>query len=247
MAAPKKDKRLVCHSYGMMRHGFFHQLFISPHTVSHARISPAAPLGWTSRQRHNASFARHLIMRISVPLAHAYRLLNHGPLTLISSAHADQRNIMAAAWAMPVDFQPPKVAVVIDKSSHTRQLIEASGHFVLALPGQQLARTVLQLGSHSGRDIDKFAAFGLHGASAEHGGGLLLDGCAAWLECKILPEPAMAERHDMFLAEVLAAWADDQAWCDGRWTFADPALRTLHYVAGGQFFVTGDSLVIEQS
>lgn len=109
-------------------------------------------------------------MRISVPLAHAYRLLNHGPLTLISSAHADQRNIMAAAWAMPVDFQPPKVAVVIDKSSHTRQLIEASGHFVLALPGQQLARTVLQLGSHSGRDIDKFAAFGLHGASAEHGG-----------------------------------------------------------------------------
>lgn len=23
MAAPKKDKRLVCHSYGMMRHGFF--------------------------------------------------------------------------------------------------------------------------------------------------------------------------------------------------------------------------------
>lgn len=73
-------------------------------------------------------------MRISVPLAHAYRLLNHGPLTLISSAHADQRNIMAAAWAMPVDFQPPKVAVVIDKSSHTRQLIEASGHFVLALP-----------------------------------------------------------------------------------------------------------------
>lgn len=186
-------------------------------------------------------------MRISVPLAHAYRLLNHGPLTLISSAHADQRNIMAAAWAMPVDFQPPKVAVVIDKSSHTRQLIEASGHFVLALPGQQLARTVLQLGSHSGRDIDKFAAFGLHGASAEHGGGLLLDGCAAWLECKVLPEPAMAERHDMFLAEVLAAWADDQAWCDGRWTFADPAQRTLHYVAGGQFFVTGDSLVIEQS
>ncbi len=57
----------------------------------------------------------------------------------------------------------------------------------------------------------------------------------------------MAERHDVFLAEVLAAWADDQAWCDGRWTFADPALRTLHYVASGQFFVTGDSLVIEQS
>ena len=57
----------------------------------------------------------------------------------------------------------------------------------------------------------------------------------------------MAERHDMFLAEVLAAWADDQAWCDGRWTFADPALRTCTMWPAGSFFVTGDSLVIEQS
>ena len=128
MAAPKGQAAgvsLIWHDAPR----FFHQLFISPHTVSHARISPAAPLAGSSRQRHNASFARHLIMRISVPLAHAYRLLNHGPLTLISSAHADQRNIMAAARAMPVDFQPPKVAVVIDKSSHTRQLIEASWPF----------------------------------------------------------------------------------------------------------------------
>ena len=31
-----------------------------------------------------------------------------------------RRNIMAAAWAMPLDFDPPKVAVVIDKSTLTR-------------------------------------------------------------------------------------------------------------------------------
>jgi hypothetical protein len=27
-------------------------------------------------------------MRIAVPLAHAHRLLNHGPTTLVSTAHA---------------------------------------------------------------------------------------------------------------------------------------------------------------
>ena len=181
-------------------------------------------------------------MRQPVPLEHAYRLLNHGPVTLISSAHAGQHNAMAAAWAMPLDFQPPKVAVVIDKSSHTRSLIDASGHFVLAAPGRKLARAVLQLGSASGREMDKLTAFGLSHTPAEHGGGPLIDGCAAWLECRVLPEPAMAERYDLFLGEVLAAWADDQAYQQGRWTFADPGLRTLHYVAGGQFFVTGDSL-----
>ncbi len=30
-----------------------------------------------------------------VPLAQAYRLLNHGPTVLVSSAHAGQQNVMA--------------------------------------------------------------------------------------------------------------------------------------------------------
>jgi hypothetical protein len=37
---------------------------------------------------------------------HASRLINHGPTVLISSAHGAHRNIMAAAWSMPVEFTP---------------------------------------------------------------------------------------------------------------------------------------------
>jgi flavin reductase (DIM6/NTAB) family NADH-FMN oxidoreductase RutF len=72
--------------------------------------------------------------RRPVPLSKAYRLLNHGPTVLVSAAHDGQRNIMAAAWAMPLDFEPPKIAVVLDKSTWTRQLLEASGTFVLNVP-----------------------------------------------------------------------------------------------------------------
>ena len=36
--------------------------------------------------------------RVAVPLPKAYRLLNHGPTVLVSSAHAGRRNVMAAAW-----------------------------------------------------------------------------------------------------------------------------------------------------
>jgi flavin reductase (DIM6/NTAB) family NADH-FMN oxidoreductase RutF len=46
--------------------------------------------------------------------AHASRLINHGPTVLVTSAHAGRRNIMAAAWSMPVEFTSPRVAVVID-------------------------------------------------------------------------------------------------------------------------------------
>ena len=65
-------------------------------------------------------------MRVAVPLSQAYKLLNHGPVTLVSSAHQGRRNVMAASWAMPLDFSPPKVAVVIDKGAYTRGLVEGS-------------------------------------------------------------------------------------------------------------------------
>jgi flavin reductase (DIM6/NTAB) family NADH-FMN oxidoreductase RutF len=77
----------------------------------------------------------------------AYRLLNHGPTVLVSAAHDGQRNIMAAAWAMPLDFEPPKVAVVLDKSTWTRQLLEASGTFVLNVPCVNQADIVQTVGN----------------------------------------------------------------------------------------------------
>lgn len=84
-------------------------------------------------------------------------------MTLVGSAHAGRRNVMAAAWAMPLDFDPPKMAVVIDKNTLTRQLIEASGEFVLSIPSRAIADQVLAVGTRSGRDGDKFAALNLAG------------------------------------------------------------------------------------
>lgn len=53
-----------------------------------------------------------------VELQYASRLLNHGPTILITSydAASDRRNVMAAAWSMPVEFAPPRVAIVVDKA-----------------------------------------------------------------------------------------------------------------------------------
>lgn len=96
-----------------------------------------------------------------VDLPRAYLLLNHGPTVLVTSAHGAERNVMAAAWAMPLDFSPPKMLVVVDKNTYTRALIEASGEFALCIPSRAQAQATLQVGSHSGRDEDKFQASGL--------------------------------------------------------------------------------------
>jgi flavin reductase (DIM6/NTAB) family NADH-FMN oxidoreductase RutF len=177
-----------------------------------------------------------------VELAKAYRLLNHGPVVLVSSAHGGARNVMAAAWAMPLDFTPPKVAVVIAEGTYTRELVEASGELVLSVPCRRLARETYAAGSRSGRDGDKFAALGLAALPAVAVAAPRVGGCVGWLECRIIPAPEDQARHDLFLAEVVAAAADHRAFRDGRWAFQDDELRTLHHVAGGHFFVTGPEL-----
>lgn len=185
---------------------------------------------------------------IAVDLPRAYRLLNHGPVTLVTSAHAGRRNIMAAAWAMPLDFDPPKVAVVIDRSTLTRELIDASGRFVLNIPCRAQAQTTLDVGSISGRDLeagkDKFAHFGLDTLPASTVDAPRLAGCVGWLECRVVVEPHNQQQYDLFIGEVLAAWADPEVFSNGRWHFdaAPDDKRTLHYVAGGAFYATGESL-----
>lgn len=187
--------------------------------------------------------------RRPVPLSKAYRLLNHGPTVLVSAAHDGQRNIMAAAWAMPLDFEPPKVAVVLDKSTWTRQLLEASGTFVLNVPCAAQADIVQTVGTTAGLELtrnegrDKFAAYGLQTFAGESVDAPLLEGCVAWLECRLLPEPHNHQQYDLFLAEVIAARADERVFSEGRWHFeGQDALRTLHHVAGGHFLTIGDAL-----
>lgn len=178
-----------------------------------------------------------------VALAQAYRLLNHGPTVLVSSAHAGQQNVMAAAWAMPLDFDPPKILVVIDKATHTRKLMEASGEFALNVPGSYQAQAVVAAGSASGADCDKFAASGLQAMPVQRITAPLVQGCSAYLECRIIQEPHNQQQYDLFIAEVVAAQADSRVFSHGRWHFdGHDALRSLHHVAGGHFFVSGGTV-----
>lgn len=181
--------------------------------------------------------------RENVELPRATRLLNHGPVTIITSAHGDRSNVMAASWAMPLDFDPPKIVVVIDSHTFTRQLIEASGVFGLQLPSVSFARQTLAVGSNAGEDFDKFSAFQLETFKGREIDVPMLAGCVTWMECKVIPDAS--QRHDLFIGEVVAAYADSRVYSDHRWHFDDPDLRTCHYVAGGTFFATGEAFEVE--
>lgn len=181
---------------------------------------------------------------LPVDLAHASRLINHGPTVMVSSAHGGQRNLMSAAWSMPVEFSPPRIAIVIDKHTHTHSLIMGSGHFAVLVPGRALAPLVHAVGQTSGRDEDKFAVHGLQSCRGPVlGMPLMTEGVVAWMECRLIPEPHTQAAYDTCFAEVVAAAADARVFVQGRWSFRadNTALHTLHYLGGGQFAAVGDA------
>ncbi len=181
-----------------------------------------------------------------VPLDKCYRLMNHGPTVLVSARHAGVDNVMAAAWACVLDFgDAPKVTVVLDKTTRTRELVEASGRFALQLPCVAQASLTVAVGSHSAHDApDKLRRYGVSLFDAPGHDLPLVVGCVGWLVCRLLPEPHNQQTYDLFIGQVESAWADERVFRNGRWHFdeAPNDLRTLHHVAGGQFVVAGGSI-----
>ena len=68
-----------------------------------------------------------------VPLDKGLPAAQPRPTVLVSAAHkpaqCDGRRL-GLRWTS----SPPKVTVVLDKATRTRELVEASGHFALQLP-----------------------------------------------------------------------------------------------------------------
>ena len=183
-------------------------------------------------------------MRQDVELRHATRLLNHGPTVLVGSASQGRRNLMAAAWSMPVEFSPPRIAIVLDKSTFTREQIVRSAMFSLSLPCRAQADLTFTVGSVSAlaadaHTPDKLQRFAISAFAGPVLGVPLVDGCVAWLECRLLEAGHVQESFDTFFGEVVSAQADPRVFAQGRWSFREDNrdLHTLHHLGGGRFAV----------
>jgi len=118
-----------------------------------------------------------------VPLAKVYQLIEPGPVVLLATADKGRANIMTMSWHMMVDFEPPLIACIVSEANFSFAALRATGECVIAIPALELAPKVVQVGNISGRDIDKFAAFGLTPVPATRVKAPLVAECFANLEC----------------------------------------------------------------
>ena len=126
--------------------------------------------------------------------------LSYG-LFIISAQAEGRDNGQCANTCFQITSEPPKIAIGINKSNFTHELIQKSGKFgvsVLSQTGHVYAR---KFGYSSGRDKNKFENVAVHrGAS----GVLLLDDVLATVEATITGQ-LDAGTHTLFLADVTNA------------------------------------------
>jgi flavin reductase (DIM6/NTAB) family NADH-FMN oxidoreductase RutF len=182
-----------------------------------------------------------------VELGKAYRLINHGPTVLVSASHNGVDDVMAAAWSCGLEAFPAKLTVVLDKSSKTRELLERSGHFVVQVPTVAQAKLTHAVGTRSLHDDpEKLKRCGVEVFRFAGHDTPFVQGCSAWLACRLISEPHNQETYDLFIGEIIGAWADARVFQNGHWMFenADPSLRSIHYIAGGHFYAIGDPVIV---
>jgi flavin reductase (DIM6/NTAB) family NADH-FMN oxidoreductase RutF len=64
-------------------------------------------------------------------------------------------NVITLCFSMTCSYKPPLMAIAVHRRSYSYQLFSAAREFVLAVPGEKLAREALFCGVESGREVDK--------------------------------------------------------------------------------------------
>ena len=167
----------------------------------------------------------------SLPLSRVYRLLEPGPVVLLTTAHRGRANVMTQSWHMMMEFEPPLVGCIVSNRNHSFAALRRTRECVLAIPDARLARQVVRCGNVSGRSVDKFARLGLTPLPAAQVGAPLVAECYANLECRVV-DTREVERYNLFVLEVVGAWIDRSV----------PGPRTLHHQGRGRFMVAGRTL-----
>jgi flavin reductase (DIM6/NTAB) family NADH-FMN oxidoreductase RutF len=166
-----------------------------------------------------------------LPLSEVYQFIEPGPVVLLTTSHRRQPNVMTMSWHMMVEFTPPLIACIVSRADYSFAALRAARAGVIAIPDVKLAEKVVAIGNCSGRDTDKFAAFGLTPLPAEHVAAPLIAECFVNLECKVA-DTRLVNKYNLFVLEVVKAWRDT----------SQPTPKTIHHHGYGSFVVDGETI-----
>lgn len=164
----------------------------------------------------------------NLPVAKVRRLLEPGPIVLVSSLHKGKMNVMTVGWHMIMEFEPSLIGCYIWNENCSFDMVRKSRECVINIPTEDMASKVVAIGNSSGRDIDKFAEFGLTAQAGKRVNAPCIEECYANFECKLV-DSSLIKKYNLFVLEVVRA----------RVATSPRYPRTIHYRGDGIFIISG--------
>lgn len=98
----------------------------------------------------------------TLSLLEAARFTSPNPVSLVCSrTPSGGTNIATISWWTYLSLEPATIGLAMMKTSYTGELVRADKRLVLTIPGEALAKQVMQCGCTTGRTRDKVRDFGI--------------------------------------------------------------------------------------
>jgi len=132
-----------------------------------------------------------MVTREPVPFDHrlskTLALLTKPGLLLATTGRNGRSNVMAIGWGtVGVVWGRPIFQVMVRPSRYTYTLLEESGEFTVNAPAPEMRHVVAACGAHSGRDLDKIAAYGLAVSPGKGIKAITIDESPMVYECRVV-------------------------------------------------------------
>jgi flavin reductase (DIM6/NTAB) family NADH-FMN oxidoreductase RutF len=164
----------------------------------------------------------------SLPLSEIYRLLEPGPVVLLTTTLSGKDNVMTMSWHTMMEFEPPLIGCVISDNDYTFNILKTTKECVINIPTVEIAEKVVGCGNTSGDNIDKFKFFHLTPVASSVVKAPLIKECYANIECKVI-NTEMVPQYGFFILEAVKGWI----------TPSRKQPRTIHHLGRGNFMVAG--------
>ena len=125
------------------------------------------------------------------------------PAGLITSVSEEGTpNIITLGEVFNISIRNPVIlGIAITKERYSHELISATREYVVNFPSSSMVKVVDQCGCVSGRQINKFAEFGLTPVPAEQVKPPLIAECPINIECRVIDIQEVGD-HDLFLGKL---------------------------------------------
>ena len=121
----------------------------------------------------------------------------------VSTSTGDDANVMVLNWATQVSFEPRLLALGVAKNAYSHSLIQQGKVFALNIFNKEDADLIKPFTKGRGKNPDKMKDARI--SSSPETGCPVLEGAAAYLECRLVNILDFGGDHDIVIGEVIGA------------------------------------------